>query len=79
MKPRSTTHELLRKEIMASDYNQRQIALLLGVSYPAFCQKMNGTIPWKLFEAYKIRSILKTETPIEALFPPKEQTVITRR
>ena len=79
MKPRSTTHEALRKEINASDYNQRQIALLLGVSYPAFCQKLNGGIPWKLYEAYKIISILKTQTPIETLFPPEEQTIITRR
>ena len=79
MKPRSTTHELLRKEIMASDYNQRQIALLLGVSYPAFAKKMGGLIPWKLYEAYKVKSILKTSTPIEKLFPPEEQTVITRR
>ena len=79
MKPRSTTHEALRKEINASDYNQRQIAMMLGVSYPAFAKKMNGSIPWKLYEAYKIKAILKSALPIEALFPPEEQTVITRR
>lgn len=79
MKPRSTTHEALRKEIMASDYNQHQIAILLGVSYPAFAKKMSGSIPWKLYEAYKMKAILKSALPIEALFPPEEQTVITRR
>ena len=79
MKPHSTTHEALRKEINASNYNQRQIALLLGMSYPAFAKKMSGLIPWKLYEVYKLKAILNTQTPIEKLFPPEEQTVITRR
>lgn len=64
----------LRKAIKCTpDMTQAIIAQMLGITIGALVQKLNGRIPWKLWEAYTIMDALRLPiADIKTYFPDKE-------
>lgn len=71
-------HRSLRLAIRGSGMTQDEVARSLGISVQALRYKLSGSVPWKMWEAYKlIRLLGKEPADIPELFPEDDQALLT--